>query len=181
MSTVHAGLVTFEEFENLPDPPGGYYELRHGQVVFMGSRKRVHAIIQQVLLDLLTPRVRTKGFVTIEFPFRPEPEYEAWEADIGFVTKERWENTQDYLAGAPELVVEVRSPSNTDAEILERQEVCLSNGCVAFWVVDPKRRLVQVTGTDRQTVTYDSSMSVPLPEPIGGTLSVAAIFENPAT
>jgi Uma2 family endonuclease len=180
MSTVHTGLVTFEEFQKLPDPPGGHYELHHGQIVFMPPRKRVHAIIQQGLANLLTPMAHGKGFVTVEFPFRPQPECECWEADVGFVTKERWENTQDYLAGAPELTIEVRSPSNTDAEILDRLEVCLSNGCVAFWVVDSKRRLVHVTGVDRKTVTYDCSMSVPLPEPLGGSIPVAAIFEEPA-
>jgi Uma2 family endonuclease len=34
MST-QAGLMTVEEFLKLPDPPGGYYELRHGEAVFV--------------------------------------------------------------------------------------------------------------------------------------------------
>jgi Uma2 family endonuclease len=180
MGTIQTGLVTFEEFAVLPDPPGGYYELHHGQVVFMASRKRPHAIIQEALLELLLPRTRGKGFLTVEFPFRPEPEYESWQADVAFVTKQRWDNASDYFFGAPDLVIEVLSPSNTKAEILERQEVCLSNGCKAFWIVDPKRRLMRVTGVDRKTVTYDCSMSVPLPEPLSGTIPVAAIFEDPA-
>jgi len=179
MGTIQTGLITFEEFASLPDPPGGHLELHHGQVVFMPSRKRVHAIIQEVLSDLLKPRARGKGFLTIEFPFRPEPEYESWEADVAFVTRERWDNASDYLFGAPELVIEVLSPSNTKAEILERQEICLSNGCTAFWVVDPKRRVVRVTGSDRKTITYDCSMSFPLLEPLGGSIHVAAIFANP--
>jgi Uma2 family endonuclease len=181
MSTVHTSLVTFEEFANLPDPPGGYYELRHGQVVFMPFRRFRHALEQQSLMELLLPLIRGKGFVMTEFPFRPAAEYESWQTDVAFVTRERAKSTSDYFFGAPDLVIEVLSPSNTKAEILERQEICLSNGCIAFWVVDPKRRLVRVTGVDRKTTTYDCSMSVPLPVPLGGSISVAAIFEDPAS
>ncbi|MBZ5620983.1 MAG: Uma2 family endonuclease [Acidobacteriia bacterium] len=180
MGTIQTGLIAFEEFANLPDPPGGYYEVHHGQVVFMPSRKQGHAIIQEALSDLLKPRTRGKGFLTIEFPFRPAAEYEAWQADVAFVTKERWEKDADYFFGAPDLVIEVLSPSKTKAEILERQETCLSNGCIAFWTVDPKRRLVRVTGTDRKNVTYDCSMPVPLPDPLGGSIPVSAIFEDAA-
>ncbi len=179
MGTIQTGLITFEEFANLPDPPGGYYELHHGQVVFMPFRRYEHASIQDALADLIKPLARGKGRVITEFPFRPAAEYESWQADIAFVTKERGRKIADYLFGAPDLVIEVLSPSNTEAEILERQEICLSNGCSSFWVVDSKRRLVRVTRVDRKTVTYDCSMSVPLPEPLGGTIPVAAIFEDP--
>ena len=51
----------------------------------------------------------------------------------------------EYLAGAPDVVVEVLSPSNTVDEINEKISICLDNGCVSFWVVDPRRRRVSVT------------------------------------
>ena len=178
MGTVQTGLVTFEEFASLPDPLEGHLELHHGQVVLMPPRKLPHVIVQQALLELLLPLTRGKGFVSNEFPFRPLPEYESWQADVAFIARERWKNTYDYFPGAPDLVIEVLSPSNTKAEILERQEICLSNGCSAFWTVNPKRRLVLVTGVDRKTVTFDCSMSVPLPKPLGGTIPVASIFED---
>jgi Uma2 family endonuclease len=43
------------------------------------------------------------------------PKYEVWAADVAFVSRERWEqgDPDGYLAGAPELVAEVLSPSNT--------------------------------------------------------------------
>ena len=40
--------------------------------------------------------------------------------------------------GAPELVVEVLSPGNAMDEILERQGMCLANGCVSFGPSIPK-------------------------------------------
>src|ERR1700694_4500795 len=98
MSTVQAGFMTFDEFLSLPEPPQGHCELHHGQVVFMPPRKRLHVKIQQTLLELLWPLTRDKGFVTNEFPFRPAPEYEAWQADVAFVSKDRWEREEgDYF------------------------------------------------------------------------------------
>jgi Uma2 family endonuclease len=173
------GLVTVAEFVNLPDPREGHLELHHGRIVLMPVRKSPHVVIQAALSDLLNPSTRGLGFTTIEFPFQPELEYEFWQADVGFVVKERWRNAVDYLFGAPDFVIDVLSPSNTAAETFDRQEICLSNGCNCFWTVDPEIRRVLVTGPGRQTATYDRSMSIPLPSPLNGDIPVAAIFKPP--
>jgi Uma2 family endonuclease len=179
VSLTQTGLMTFAEFEKLPNPPAGHYELRHGQVVLIPPRIKSHAVVQQRLLDLLSPLVRDRGFITIELPFRPAPEYESWVADIGFVSHDRWVADQNnYFLGAPDFVIEVLSQSNTLDEILERQSACVDHGCSAFWTVDPKRRLVMVTTADRRTVTYDASTSVPIPANVAeGFIEVAAIFQ----
>jgi Uma2 family endonuclease len=75
-------------------------------------------------LELLLPLTRDRGFMTIEFPFRPEPEYEAWQADVAFVVKGRWENDDaDYFSGAPDLVIEVLSASNRMKSWIVRMSV----------------------------------------------------------
>jgi Uma2 family endonuclease len=174
MGTVQT-FTTFDEFLNLPDPPSGHLELHHGQVILVPPRKHRHAEIQQALLELLLPLTRGKGLLTIEFPFRA-PGHEAWQADVGFVREDRRAGITDYLMGAPDLVIEVLSPSNTVDEINDKMDVCMANGCLSFWVVDPKRRLVSVTEGD-VTRQYRASASIPLPEPLEGTLPVAAILE----
>ena len=57
---------------------------------------------------------------TMEFAFRALPEHELRVADVAFVSRERLNNTDpdDNLHGAPDVVVEVFSPSNTVAEIV---------------------------------------------------------------
>ncbi len=175
MGTVQT-LTTFDEFSNLPDPPSGHLELHHGQVILVPPREHRHAEIQQALLELLLPFARGKGFLTNEFPFRA-PGHEAWQADVGFVREDRRAGITDYLMGAPDLVIEVLSPSNTVDEINDKMDICLSNGCISFWVVDPKRRLVSVTEGDI-TRQYRASASIPLPEPLEGTIPVAAIVES---
>ncbi len=73
--------------------------------------------------------------------------------------------------GAPEVVIEVLSPSNT-------MDVCLNHGSIAFWTVDPKRKTVMLTTVDRVTGAYNSTMKAPLPSTIAESfIHVAEIFE----
>jgi Uma2 family endonuclease len=76
--------------------------------------------------------------------FRPMPDYQVWVADVGCVSLERDNATGDdeYLMGSPELVVEVLSPGDTMYEIQDKMAICMDNGCVSFWLVDPKRKTV---------------------------------------
>ncbi|MCW5978694.1 MAG: Uma2 family endonuclease [Bryobacteraceae bacterium] len=177
-----AGLMTVAEFLRLPDPKGDLRrELRHGHAVVVEPPKRAHTRIQKQLLRLLEPLAATKAFATIELPFRPKPEYEVWTADVAVVSRDRWEEEteDDYLSGAPDFVVEVLSPGNTMDDMLDKQEICLANGCRCFWIVDPKRQQVLVTGPQRTTAAFTREMTCPLPAPLDGELSVAAIFIAP--
>jgi len=116
----------------------------------------------------------------MEMAFRPTPEHEVWQADVACVSVERDAATGDdeYLMGSPELVVEVLSPSNPMDEILERQGMCLANGCVSFWTVDPKREIAMVTTPDRRTVVFDRQSLVAMPEPLNGSIEVAKVFSD---
>jgi len=170
--------TTFDEFLKLPNPPTGHLELHHGEVVHMPPPKRGRQRIQRRILELLNERAGKEGVAETEMAFRPTPEHEVWVADIGYVKVSRDQNTADdeYLTGAPDLVVEVLSPSNTVDEINDKIDICMANGCLSFWVVDPKRKLVSVTEGE-VTRQYRASSSIPLPGPFAGTISVAAIFE----
>jgi Uma2 family endonuclease len=178
VSALQTLLTTVEHFLTLPDPPAGHLELHHGVVVNLPPRPQQHTQLQQALLQLLLPFTLGKGFLTIELPFRPRPEYEIWQADLGFVERSRWANEQGtYLSGAPNLVVEVLSPSNTLDEMSDRMSICFENGCSSFWIVDPKRRTISVTEADL-TKHYRVTGTLPLPPPLQGTLSVSDVFET---
>jgi Uma2 family endonuclease len=81
----------------------------------------------------------------------------------------------DNLHGTPELVVEVLSPSNTASEMLDRETMCLENGCQEFWVADPKRESVRITTARGEVKTYRSGDSIPL-RLFGGEWKVSEIF-----
>jgi Uma2 family endonuclease len=157
----------------LPDPSTGHYELHHGRLVQTPPRKKIHVKVRHALFDLLSPSTRGQGFLGIEFPFRPGPEYESWIADVAFVAQDRWDRDEnDYFLGAPDLVIELLSESNTMDEMLDRQNVCFANGCVSFWTVDPKRRVVMITNPKGVTVTVNESSTAQMPQPLSGSIDV---------
>lgn len=177
MATTSA-LMTVEQFSALAEPTGGYYELRHGVPVFMTFPKHKHDKIQLRLFRLLDPLTAGRGVVWTEVSFRPLPEHELWRADVAYVNQARFDaiEPEENLHGAPELVIEVLSPSNTASEINDREAICLENGCLEFWIVDPKRKTVKVSTPDRRTITYIESDTIPLTLPASGQLAVSDIF-----
>ncbi len=176
MATTTTRLMTFEEFEKLPDLPGGHYELHHGEVVFVSLPFHEHHLVQYALLRLLDRSAGNAGRVSMEFGYRPRGQHEYWVADVVFLAKDRWDAIprKGILSGSPELVIEVLSPSNTAAEMRDKRKLCLETGCLEFWMVDIEQREVEVSTPDGRAITYSSGQSIPLF--FGGSLSVDEIF-----
>jgi Uma2 family endonuclease len=168
--------MTVAEFQQLPEPEAYYHELRHGELVKVTRPKLDHVIAQKRLLSMLD--ALDAGAAFTEFGFRPRPEYELRVADVALITKDRWAtiNPKDHFHGAPDVVIEVLSPSNTAAEMLEKEQICLENGCREFWIVDLDRRQVKVSTLDGRAATYKSGQMIPLLFAPGKVLAVDAIF-----
>ena len=72
--------------------------------------------------------------------------------DILFVSKERLDVLgEKALKGAPDLVVEIVSPGETKAEILQRQADYESIGVREFWIVDLPRREFRALSFNEET------------------------------
>ena len=179
MAAITSQLMTVEEFRKLPEDSGPvYHELRHGELVAVTRPTLKHHLIQSRLRDLLKAVAPAGSFLEYEVAFRPLPEYELRVADIAYVSPERWTQADldSNILGAPDLVIEVVSPSNTVAELYEREQLCLANGSREFWVVDPDRRQIRVATPDGTTKTYGSGREIPLPLFGEARLSVDSVF-----
>ena len=171
-------LMTVEEFRKLPEDSGSvYHELRHGELVPVTRPKLKQALIQRNLRRILEASAPPGSFVDTEVAFRALPEHELRVADVAYLSADRFAATDpnDNIHGAPDLVIEVLSPSNTAAEIYEKEKLCLENGAKEFWVVDPDLRQVKVSTPDGRTVTYRSGQEIPLPF-APAKIAVDAIF-----
>jgi Uma2 family endonuclease len=176
MGATTTQLMTFEEFEKLPDEVCRNSELRHGELVEMPPPVRDHVLLQQHTVALLVGRCGGAYRVGMEVPFRPRSEYEFYRADVACASAERWmKSGPKGFEGSPELVIEILSPSNTVAEMNDRRKLFLETGCLQFWSVDYKLRLIDVSTPDGATTTYRSGQSIPLPLP-GGALGVDEVF-----
>lgn len=171
--------MTVEEFRQLPEDRGAFYhELHHGELVTLAPVKLKHSLIQGNLRDLFRKVAEPGSYVEIEMAFRPLPEHEFWIADVAYVSAERFRaaDPEDNIRGAPDLVVEVLSPSNTAAEMLDKEQICLANGAREFWVADPDRRHVKVTTSEGGTKIYRCGDQIPLRLFGNCSLAVDSIF-----
>ncbi|NDJ15170.1 MAG: Uma2 family endonuclease [Acidobacteriia bacterium] len=175
MATAATALVTFAEFEQLPDPPGSRLELHNGEVVDVPPPKLRHSLIEHRIYDALKAIVDSTTFVGMEVGFRiGDREYRV--ADLGVLPLQRIEDAplDGYLEGSPEVVIEVLSPSNSATEMYTKEQLCLENGCREFWVVNPRNQTVRISTPTGPSTVWKPGDQIPLL--YGGTLPVNAIF-----
>lgn len=170
-------LFTVEEYEQIPDPPGGHFELHHGELVFVTYPVRQHKALQRYVRKMLEPLAEPQGYIVeTEYPYRPLPENEVWGADVVCLRKSRDDTVEKWLIGSPELVIEVKSPSNTKRKLSDRAMTTLAGeGAVEFWVIDPKTSSATVYSKATGIHAYRAPASVPLAM-FGGSIDLGALF-----
>jgi Uma2 family endonuclease len=148
MSTI-TRPVTAEDLFNMPGDQRR--ELVKGEVRTMAPAGAGHGAIINTLAYLLTDYVRAKKLGVIfgaETGFRlAENPDTVRGADIAFVAAARVPAgglPKGFWPGAPDLAVEVLSPTDTVEEIEEKVDEYLSAGAKLLWVVNPKRQTITV-------------------------------------
>lgn len=176
---VAAALMTVEEFRNLPAIEGYRTELRHGEVVQVPSPRRKHHVRTYCIREVLRPVAQPLGYLDKEVPYRALPQHELRYADLAFVRWDLWEaaDPDDALEGAPDLVIEVLSPSNSAEALLETKQLCLANGCREFWVVYPKLMQIEVS-TASGTRMFGLGESIPSVVFPGHSFAVADLMSD---
>ncbi len=172
-------FFTVEEYGQIPDPPGGRYELHHGELVFVTWPVIQHKTLQRLLRKMLEPMAEPKGFlVDTEYPYRPLAENEVWAADVVCLSSSREDKRQKWLMGSPELVIEVKLPSNTKHELYDRGMTTLAGeGAVEFWIVDARTESITVYSKTAGVRAYRAPESVPVPL-LGGGIDLAPLFAS---
>jgi Uma2 family endonuclease len=132
-------------------PDDRKYELQAGLLVSEPHPGTRHARVAGRLVFLLSQFVVPRGLgwvLTAEGGFllasRP-PTVRI--PDVSFVSRSRGEGHMDStlpFPGAPDLAVEVLSPSNTPAEMHAKVADYLAAGCPLVWLVDPASETVTV-------------------------------------
>ena len=170
-------LITVEQFRRMPDD-GRAYELQHGEVVAVTRPRAKHYELQRRLVRLLEARLEAFGQIGMEFPYRPVAEFDLRVADVAVVAQTRYDSIDpdDNLRGAPELVIEIKSPSNTDRKLRELASLVLASGGLECWIVDPDQGLVTVIHRDGSSEAFRAPQATSLAAFGGHSLPVAEIF-----
>jgi Uma2 family endonuclease len=148
--TVDTRLLTADELLRLPDD-GSRYELVQGELKKMSPSGLEHGRIAARIAIHLGAHVRQHrlGEVYIAeagFVLTREPDT-VRAPDVSFVRADRVVSTSGFMPGAPDLSVEVISPSDLATEVHRKTEQYLRAGTRAVVVVDPENRIVYVHRT----------------------------------
>ena len=178
--------MTVAEFEQwqLAWDDTSRYDLWDGKVIEMAPAGDAHGAIAAKLAwrlgnhiyprDLGRTYAAETGFVLDEVHQR------VLGPDVAFVRQERMTQPPQpgFFRGAPDLAVEVRSPSNSAREVATKAEGCLAAGTRLVWVVDPDSRTVTVYRPDRSPVELAAEGYLDGYDVLPGfRVAVAAIFD----
>ena len=186
MATTEPRLMTAEDLWNLPND-GMRHELVRGVLRSMPPAGGEHGWITGDVDSPLRAHVRANGLGVvmvgdIGFKLATEPDL-VRAPDVAFVSRERLPAMGDltkFLNGAPDLAVEVVSPSDLYSEVAEKVAEWLQYGTRLVLVVDPRRRVVAVHRPGQpvrelgEADTIDGADVVP-----GWRLPVRAVFAGP--
>ena len=157
MSTPTHSITTAEELLNAPADLGPC-ELVRGELVMMSPGKGRHGVVEARILGELIAFVRgnnlgevlgsSAGYVLSRDPDTVR------EPDVSFLSTERFkgQDLDAFLEGAPDLAVEVLSPSNTAAEMRAKMEDYFGADCRVVWIVDPLRKSVVIHRPDGSSI-----------------------------
>ena len=136
---------TYEDYCNAPEDKR--YELHDGDLVVVPSPKEQHQDVTGNLFIRLTLFVREGALGrTYIAPFDIVfSNHDVVQPDVIFVSNERHDIiTPDNIQGAPDLVIEVLSPSTAHRDRTFKRALYARHGVREFWLVD----------TDAQTVGH---------------------------
>ena len=149
LATQH-NLLTADDLAKQSDD-GSRYELVKGVLQKMPPAGFEHGICAAEIGSKLTVYVKRHklGYVCgAETGFRIAQNPDTVRApDAAFVCQasiERQGIIKGYWEGAPDLAVEIISPGDTYAEVAEKVEMWLAAGCKLVWVINPRRKTVEV-------------------------------------
>jgi Uma2 family endonuclease len=170
MSTAATTPMTVEQFMNLDLPDGHTWELHGGEIVDMGQPSLEHRDLQEQVRALLAQRFPGQH-VRIEYPFEIG-DHEIRSADVAVTEMERRRQARLALKGAPEIVVEVLSPSNTIVALKEYRRLCFASGTEIFLTLDAGDRTVEVQRRGEKNQIFSSGERFQL-EAFGTTTMLA--------
>ena len=158
-------LLTAEEFFQLPEPEdGSQQELVRGEIVTMAPPGGMHGVscnkagrwIGNFVADrnLGTVTNNDTGVVTERAPDTVRG------PDVAYWSKERLKEVPvGYIEAAPDMLVEVLSPSNTSKKIRAKLKEYFKKGVLMVWVIAPEDRTLTIYRTlDEGRVLHDTAM-----------------------
>lgn len=152
MAVMSAAPLTLEAFSQLPRD-GERHELSAGELITMPPAKSLHSLIALAVLEALQLYLKQRGLGKAI----PEAGYvlsrdplTIRQPDVSVLSKERIRSTgaDEYFEGAPELAIEIVSPSDAAEDLQIKVDQYLRAGSKQVWVLYPKTKCLHVVSAN---------------------------------
>jgi Uma2 family endonuclease len=160
-------LLTWEEFERLPDQPGKR-ELLKGELIELPPAKHRHHNISERVRDLLKASLdeaHARGDALVLGHAHQEMGYQlggqSWLQPDVSVTH-AGQAAHDYMEGAPAIAIEIVSPSNTPRALARKTQLYFEFGALEVWHFYPDERHAVVHVAGAAPVTIRDFVRTPL-------------------
>ena len=175
-------LLTADELELMPDDDSVQIELDEGELITMPPAALDHGDVEWNFLLTLGNHVKKHRLGRLypgDTGFRLN-DGTVRVPDVAFVRQERLATVKGtgFAKGAPDLAVEIFSPSDSVPQLMRKVKQYVAAGCHTVWIVYPETREIHVLdsgGADRLLSAEDS---IEAPELLPGfSVPVAEFFE----
>lgn len=140
----------YEDYKSLTALNDQLYELIEGELYLAPAPTTKHQSVAQNLEFLLMRHVRGhhRGRILhtpVDVVLGEGSDRSVVQPDILFVSRERMSIIEEAeVAGAPDLIVEVLSPSTADRDLGLKRTLYARSGVREYWIVDPEREQIEV-------------------------------------
>ena len=158
-------------------------ELVRGELVLMTPAGVYHGKIERRLSTQIGNHTDASGLGEVlsgDTGFLLETDPDTVRApDVAFVRAERvpQEPVEGFFPGPPDLAVEIRSPSDRNADVLAKISHYLATGVEVVWDVNPKTKTVTTYRQDTQEVFQEGDTLTEESLLPGFTLEVTDLFK----
>jgi Uma2 family endonuclease len=141
---------TYKDYREWELDPGERFELIDGVAYAMSAPNTEHQHISMVLSAKLFNFFEGKNCQPFAAPFDVRLFFEEDDSDNTVVQPDLVvvcdpeKLGKESCQGAPDLVIEILSPSNTAIEMHRKLNLYLDAGVREYWVIDPEEKLVEV-------------------------------------
>jgi Uma2 family endonuclease len=179
MVTQPHALITAEQFYQLPQEEGREFELLDGEVIEMPSPTYEHGRIVMKLGALLYPGLRGRGEQVDNTDFS-DARATTLRPDLAVLLGEKPSLIDPWklpVTTAPDIVVEVISPSESAFRVERRINAYLRFGVREVWIIYPQdQHIYQHTEAGVQRLRSGNTLETPLLP--GWSIAVDQIFER---
>ncbi|MFB6286694.1 MAG: Uma2 family endonuclease [Candidatus Bipolaricaulia bacterium] len=157
MAKTHPHIkYTVEDYLNVAESETERYELLEGELVMVPAPNWFHQSIAAALFKHLDDYVESHDLGVVRFaPLDVElSNHDVAQPDLIFLSHDNLDLVQEgRVRGAPDLVVEIFSPSTEQRDRTTKRTLYARHGVGEYWLVDPEAETIEVLSLGEEGFT----------------------------